>query len=102
MRINRTPLGQIIIGAAIADDIFALISLSVLLGLAKTGTVKFADVWFIVVKVCAFFGLTILLGHYVVPKFTRKSSTIGKARLSPSPLRQRSSWPTWLSIQVYT
>ena len=44
MRINRTPLGHIIIGAAIADDILALISLSLLLGLAKTGTVTFADV----------------------------------------------------------
>jgi Kef-type K+ transport system membrane component KefB len=72
MRINRTPLGHIIIGAAIADDILALISMSVLLGLAKTGTVTFADVWIIGVKVCGFFGLTILLGHYVVPKFTRK------------------------------
>jgi Kef-type K+ transport system membrane component KefB len=72
MRINRTPLGHIIIGAAIADDILALISMSVLLGLAKTGTVKFADVWIILVKVCGFFGLTILLGHYVVPRFTRK------------------------------
>ncbi len=72
MRINRTPLGHIIIGAAIADDILSLISLSVLLGLAKTGTVRFAEVSLILVKVSGFFGLTILLGHYVVPKFTQK------------------------------
>ena len=37
MKINRTALGHIIIGAAIADDILALIALSTLLGLAKTG-----------------------------------------------------------------
>lgn len=72
MRINRTPLGHIIVGAAIADDILSLIALSVLLGLAKTGTVKFAEVSLIVVKVSGFFGLTILLGHYVIPKFTPK------------------------------
>lgn len=72
MRIQRTPIGHIIIGAAIADDILSLVSLSVLLGLAKTGTVKFAEILMIGVKVSGFFGLTILLGHYVVPKFTRK------------------------------
>jgi Kef-type K+ transport system membrane component KefB len=72
MRINRTPLGHIIIGAAIADDILALVVLSVLLGLAKTGTIEFANVSLIVVKVIGFFGLTILLGHYVIPKFTPK------------------------------
>ncbi|MGD9022506.1 MAG: cation:proton antiporter [Deltaproteobacteria bacterium] len=72
MRINRTPLGHIIIGAAIADDILSLITLSVLLGLAKTGAVEFTDISLIVVKVCGFFGVTILLGHYVLPKFTRR------------------------------
>jgi len=72
MRINRTPLGHIIVGAAIADDILSLIALSVLLGLTKTGTVKFAEVSLIVVKVTGFFGLTILLGQYVIPRFTPK------------------------------
>jgi Kef-type K+ transport system membrane component KefB len=72
MRIQRTPLGHIIIGAAIADDILSLVSLSVLLGLAKTGTVRFAEILIIGVKISGFFGLTILLGHYVVPKFTKK------------------------------
>jgi Kef-type K+ transport system membrane component KefB len=72
MRIQRTPIGHIIIGAAIADDILSLVGLSVLLGLAKTGTVKFGEVLLIILKVCGFFGFTILLGHYVVPKFTKK------------------------------
>ncbi len=72
LRIHRTPIGHIIIGAAIADDILALISLSVLLGLAKTGSVSVINLSIIVAEVSAFFGLTIVLGHYVVPKFTRK------------------------------
>jgi len=72
MRINRTYLGHIIIGAAIADDIFALIAMSVLLGLARTGTVEFAAVSVVVLKVAAFFGVTIVVGHFVLPRFTRK------------------------------
>ena len=39
-----TALGHIIIGAAIADDILALIALSTLLGLAKTGTIDLVGV----------------------------------------------------------
>lgn len=72
MRINESELGHIIIGAAIADNILSLMSLSVLLGLAKTGTVQFIDLSIVILKVIAFFGLTILLGHFVVPKMTAK------------------------------
>jgi Kef-type K+ transport system membrane component KefB len=71
MRINRTNLGHIIIGAAIADDILALIALSTLLGLAQTGGVQLAEVSMIFLKVAAFFTVTILLGHFVLPKLTR-------------------------------
>ena len=39
LRISTTYLGHIIIGAAIADDILSLIGLSILLGLAKSGTI---------------------------------------------------------------
>ncbi len=72
MRINRTDLGHIIIGAAIADDILALVALSTLIGLARTGSFQFAEVAWIFLKVAIFFGGTILLGQYVLPKLTRK------------------------------
>ncbi len=72
MRINRTNIGHIIVGAAIVDDIFALIALSALLGLARTGTVQVIEVSGIFLKVVAFFGVTILLGHFVLPKLTRR------------------------------
>jgi Kef-type K+ transport system membrane component KefB len=80
LRINRTDLGHIIIGAAIADDIFSLIGLSVLLGLARTGTVELAAVSLVVLKVAAFFAVTVLVGHFVVPRFTgRLHDREGKA-----------------------
>jgi Kef-type K+ transport system membrane component KefB len=72
MKINRTSLGHIIIGAAIADDILALIGLSVLLNLAGSGSAGLGEVAFVIAKVGAFFGATILLGHFVVPRVTRK------------------------------
>ncbi len=72
MRINKTALGHVIIGAAIADDILALIGLSVLLSLARSGTADVGQILLIIVKVVSFFGLTILLGHFIVPKITRR------------------------------
>ena len=72
MKINRTELGHIIIGAAIADDILSLIGISIMLGLVKTGTVGFVSLSMVVLKVGAFFAVTILLGHFVVPRLTKK------------------------------
>ena len=80
MKINRTALGHIIIGAAIADDILALIALSTLLGLAKTGTIDLVGVATILSKDVAFFAFTIVMGHFVMPRFTRRlADTGGKA-----------------------
>lgn len=72
MQIQKTKIGHIIMGAAIADDILSLIGLSVLLGLVKTGTVETMGIAVILLKVCLFFGFTILTGHFVIPFFTRK------------------------------
>ena len=71
MKINQSELGHVIIGAAIADDILALIALSTLLGLAETGSISFSAIGLILVKVIVFFALTILVGEFVVPRFTR-------------------------------
>jgi Kef-type K+ transport system membrane component KefB len=72
MKINRTSLGHVIIGAAIADDILALVTLSVLINVAESGSAQPGEIAFILLKVGAFFGAAILLGHYVVPRFTRR------------------------------
>jgi Kef-type K+ transport system membrane component KefB len=72
MRISKTPLGHIIIGAAIIDDILALVVLSVLLNLAESGNLQLLDVGIIFLKVGGFFLLTILLGHFVAPKITER------------------------------
>ncbi len=72
MRINQSELGHIIIGAAIADDLLALIALSTLFGLAKTGTIQIMQVSIVLIKVISFFGVTILIGHFIMPRLTRR------------------------------
>jgi Kef-type K+ transport system membrane component KefB len=42
------------------------------LGLAESGTIQVLQIPFIVFKVAVFFGFTILIGHYVIPRFIRK------------------------------
>lgn len=72
LRISATYIGHIIIGAAIADDILSLIGLSILLGIAKTGTLQIGALLIIILKVVGFFAMTILLGEFVMPRITRK------------------------------
>jgi Kef-type K+ transport system membrane component KefB len=80
MRISTTYIGHIIIGAAIADDILSLIGLSVLLSLVKTGAFQFSGLLIVIGKVVGFFGLTIILGQFIVPKITvRLHDREGKA-----------------------
>jgi Kef-type K+ transport system membrane component KefB len=68
MQILRTQLGHVIIGAAIVDDILALATLSILLGVAKSGTFEVLPLLAVFLKVIAFFSVSILAGHFVVPK----------------------------------
>jgi len=72
LHIQNTSIGHIIIGAAIIDDILALISLSILLALAESGTIQILQIAFIVFKVVLFFGFTILIGQFVIPRIIRK------------------------------
>ena len=72
MHIHNTSIGHIIIGAAIINDILALVALSILLELAESGTIQVVTVALIVFKVAIFFGFTILIGQFVIPKFIRK------------------------------
>ncbi|MFC1883436.1 cation:proton antiporter [Thermodesulfobacteriota bacterium] len=77
MRINRSELGHIILGAAIANDIMALVVLSTLLGPAKTGSFEIIPLLMVLAKVVAFFGITILIGQFILPRFTKNLTDQG-------------------------
>ena len=72
MQIQNTTIGHIIIGAAIVDDILALVALSILLSLAESGKIQAIQVSFVVFKVVAFFAVTILIGQFIIPRIIRK------------------------------
>jgi len=71
MRLNRSAVGHVIIGAAIVDNILTLIVLSTLIGVANTGTIQIGEIFMILIKVIVFFSITIIIGYFIIPKFTR-------------------------------
>ncbi len=77
LNVHKTRLGHIIIGAAIADDVLALITLSILLGLAGTGTISFGGVLMVLIKVIGFFAGVILLNHFVFPRIMARLDMSG-------------------------
>jgi Kef-type K+ transport system membrane component KefB len=65
-RIN-TPEGQIIIGAAILDDILGLIVLAVVSGLGQTGKVDVSGIFYLIITASAFLVGAILIGRALTP-----------------------------------
>jgi Kef-type K+ transport system membrane component KefB len=79
MRINQGEIGHIIIGAAIVDDILALIALSTLLGLAKTGSIQVFGVLIILLKALAsFFGW--IFPFHPIARFLMRLVAMAKIR----------------------
>jgi Kef-type K+ transport system membrane component KefB len=61
--------GQIIIGAAVLDDVLGIIVLAVVASLAKTGEVQVGNVIYLVISASVFFVGTIWLGRLLNPFF---------------------------------
>lgn len=64
----KSTEGQIIVGAAVIDDVLGIIVLAVVASLAKTGEVDIANVIYLIVSATAF-----LLGSIFLGKFFNKS-----------------------------
>jgi Kef-type K+ transport system membrane component KefB len=74
-RIN-TPEGQIIIGAAILDDILGLIVLAVVSGLGQTGQVDIGGIFYLIVTATAFLVGAILIGRALTPLLAKIVDTL--------------------------
>ncbi|NCJ07556.1 cation:proton antiporter [Synechococcales cyanobacterium C] len=61
--------GQIIIGAAVLDDILGIIILAVVASLAKTGEVEIANILYLMVSSLVFLVGAIVLGRFLSPYF---------------------------------
>ena len=74
-KIQKTKTAHITMGAAIIDDILALILFSVILGLVETGEVLFMPILMMLLKTAAFFAIVIFVGFKTgkyMDKFLRR------------------------------
>jgi Kef-type K+ transport system membrane component KefB len=67
----NTPEGQIIIGAAILDDILGLIVLAVVAGLGKTGEIDVLSIGLLVFNATVFLVGAIVIGRWLTPFFVQ-------------------------------
>lgn len=83
----HSRLGEVIISAAIFDDVFGLVLLAILIGVIGTGEVPGAlALGFLLLKVAAFFVVTILLGAHVYPHVSRRMGAMEATSLEFSAL----------------
>lgn len=64
----QTKEGLTILGAAVIDDVLGLITLSVVLSLTLGGGVGVLAITILFAKLFAFFGMTIIIGVFAMPK----------------------------------
>lgn len=67
-RLNSTE-GQIIIGAAVLDDVLGIIVLAVVASLVKTGEIEIGNVIYLIISAGVFLIGAILLGRFLTPFF---------------------------------
>ncbi|MDH3694076.1 MAG: cation:proton antiporter [Gammaproteobacteria bacterium] len=87
LQLTHTRLGQVIMGAALFDDVIGLFLLAILLALIDTGNIpNIMTFGLLVAKVFAFFAITILLGVHVYPRVSRGLNTMQATSLEFSAL----------------
>jgi len=72
----ETPEAQIILGAAVIDDVMGLAILAVVKAMAESGRVNLIGVGWITVKAVFFLGGAIFLGQLIAPRLGRLFSKI--------------------------
>jgi len=80
LRATRSAEGQIVLGAAILDDVLGLILLAVLSGLATSGgagTLSTLTIVGIVARAALFLGLAAVLGHFLSGPIVRLAARTG-------------------------
>ncbi len=83
-KLNTTE-GQIILGAAVLDDVLGIIVLAVVAGLAKTGEIEVGNVVYLIISAAVFLVGAILVGRLLNPYFValiNKMQTRGELLLT--------------------
>ncbi len=83
----HTQVGEIVVAAAVVDDVIGLIVLAVLTAVIETGHIpEFGVLALLLVKVVAFFMITVGLGTHVYPRLRRGLKVLQIASLEFSTL----------------
>lgn len=72
----KMPEAQIVLGAAVIDDVLGLVILAVVSSLVQAGTVSLIDVVMIITKAVCFLGGSIVIGRAAAPHLLRWVSRI--------------------------
>ena len=83
----RSAAGKLVVSAAVFDDIIGLFLLALLVAYVDTGGApELAQIGWLLLKVIAFFAVTVLLGAHVYPHISRHMGTMRAAALEFSAL----------------
>jgi Kef-type K+ transport system membrane component KefB len=74
--IQKTKEANVILGAAVFDDIIGLLILAVVAGIATTGSASVAEVGALTGKAVAFLGLSVVVGAMAAPRLGKLFSKI--------------------------
>lgn len=72
----KMPEAQIVLGAAVIDDVLGLVILAVVSSLVQAGTVSIGQVGLIIGEAVAFLGGSILIGRAIAPHLLRSLSKL--------------------------
>jgi Kef-type K+ transport system membrane component KefB len=87
LNLTHTRMGQIIIGAALFDDVVGLFLLAILLSIIDTGGMpEMLDLGLLFAKIGFFFTVTIALGVHVYPRVSRGLNTMQATSLEFSAI----------------
>jgi Kef-type K+ transport system membrane component KefB len=82
----HSPAGQMIVSAAVFDDVLSLVLLAILVAVVRTGAFPYAnELAFLVLKIATFFAITVGLGVFVA---LRREGLRGQQQ----PLSKNFSW----------
>jgi Kef-type K+ transport system membrane component KefB len=72
----KMPEAQVVLGAAVIDDVLGLVILAVVTNLVEAGTVSVGGVMFIIAKSVIFLGGSIAIGRAIAPHLLRWASRL--------------------------
>ena len=77
LKLQNTKVGHAILGATVVDDIIGFALLSVVISLAKVGTLSMGAIILVLAKVIIFFAGTLFIGMKILPYFSKILNTKG-------------------------